>query len=337
MTSDSRKILIFRLSALGDVVLATSYLSALKEKLPANQKIEIHWVVKARYAPILRGHPSIHRVIAFDDQGSLFSWVQLIRSLVRENYDDWIDLHRSLRTRLAFAIAQISGVRATFKSVRKERLKTWAYFTFKGLWPVALRPRPFYRRFAEVAEKKSRSTPSLPHLTNLPWPAELPKPTRENWAAIVPASRWIGKEWPTDRWVAWIRRYQVYPVILGLKTDRACTELVEKLTQQSIPHTAALGLSSIQSTVAVLSHAPQIYSVDSGLAHVAEAIGRPVHVLFGPTAPDGGFGPWRENSQVIQAKLWCRPCSKDGTACFRVTRRYLCMSLIDQEKQNGKT
>jgi hypothetical protein len=55
----------------------------------------------------------------------------------------------------------------------------------------------------------------------------------------------------------------------------------------------------------------------------------PAWVLFGPTHPDAGFGPWMKSSKIFHSQLWCSPCGKDGRFCFRPgSQKYLCMQKI---------
>jgi heptosyltransferase-2 len=67
------------------------------------------------------------------------------------------------------------------------------------------------------------------------------------------------------------------------------------------------------------------------LAHLAEALGTPAKVIFGPTTPDLGFGPWKKESQSIGYSLWCRPCGKDGRYCIQWTKRYRCLKELSPE------
>jgi ADP-heptose:LPS heptosyltransferase len=75
----------------------------------------------------------------------------------------------------------------------------------------------------------------------------------------------------------------------------------------------------------LLKHARFYLGSDTGLAHLAEAVGTRSRVIFGPTRPELGFGPWRPESLAISLPLACAPCSKDGKTCFRLTSPYLCM------------
>ena len=69
---------------------------------------------------------------------------------------------------------------------------------------------------------------------------------------------------------------------------------------------------------------------DSGLLHVAEAVGTPVVALFGPTVEAFGFKPWRDDSRVFSSHLGCRPCSRHGANPCRYGDQK-CFTLIDSK------
>lgn len=70
---------------------------------------------------------------------------------------------------------------------------------------------------------------------------------------------------------------------------------------------------------------------DSGLMHIAEAVGTPVAALFGPTVEDFGFRPWRRESRVFSVNIGCRPCSKHGSAPCRYGDKK-CFNLLNTEE-----
>src|SRR4051794_27013241 len=82
--------LVFRLSSLGDVILATSFLSALDSSDPS---AKVDWVVAREFAEVLKGHPRIRKLWEFDRSQGLKGWLSLCDQLVAENYDQVFDLH----------------------------------------------------------------------------------------------------------------------------------------------------------------------------------------------------------------------------------------------------
>jgi heptosyltransferase-2 len=95
------------------------------------------------------------------------------------------------------------------------------------------------------------------------------------------------------------------------------------------------GATDIKSVAWVLSQMRLLVCNDSGLMHLAEACGVPVVGIFGPTSKELGFAPSLKKSRIVEKDLWCRPCSKTGRACLRLTDRYKCLNLISSEDVLG--
>ena len=117
-------------------------------------------------------------------------------------------------------------------------------------------------------------------------------------------------------------------VLLGDPRERIdCDELERRLTanQWDGPVLNLAGSTKLHDTVAILAGCRAILSNDSSLAHIAEALGKPSFMLFGPTTEAFGFAPHLMASRAFSAPLGCRPCSKHGKgqcrygdhACFR--------------------
>src|SRR5437868_1934307 len=124
------KRLILRLSSLGDVILASSAL----EVVQADSSLD--WVVAEEFSELLRHHPKINQVHAFNRSGNLRTWIQLCRKLWEAQYDQIFDLHRSLRTgvmKLFFIFWSLKeGVSLPhWKTVKKQRGRLYLYYFVK--------------------------------------------------------------------------------------------------------------------------------------------------------------------------------------------------------------
>ncbi len=83
-------------------------------------------------------------------------------------------------------------------------------------------------------------------------------------------------------------------------------------------------------TAAVLQACAVVLTHDSGLLHVAEAVGRPVVALFGPTVPQFGYAPYLPHSLLLQSRPPCSPCSKNGSRpCRRPTHECMDNLTVD--------
>ncbi|MBC7690127.1 MAG: glycosyltransferase family 9 protein [Methylotenera sp.] len=334
----STKTLIFRLSSLGDVVLATSVLSA--------HKGQADWVVAREFSSLLEGHPRINRVWTFDRQSGLLGWLELCEQLWKEGYSEVLDLHSSLRTRLAKVYFRWLALRdgrslPRWRRLAKSRWKSVGLFLFKTFWPSILRPVPYRRRFALLGGGLGNETPDFKWLLGRDgchsWENFLAKmnskTTREglaggNYLCVMPSAAWEGKRLPVETFLRAIKETEPLPVILGTATDQESLQLVDLLERSKLPFISGVGKWTLPQVAMVLGNSMGYLGNDTGLAHLAEAVGVPALVIFGPTVPEMGFGPWHEQSRVIDSPLWCRPCSKDGRACFRPIKRYRCLSEI---------
>ena len=322
--------LVLRLSSLGDVILASGVLTG------ADRPVD--WVVAKEFAAILEGHPGIGKLWIFDRNQGLGGWWNLCHTLWREGYSEVFDLHATLRTRLAqilfryWSWREPGSVGPDWSQVAKERLRFWGYCLFKNLWPRVFRPRPWRQRFAEVfSGKQTWATPNLIHLLRFPAEsrrAALGLPRENSWVAVMPSSRWSGKQWSEASFVEVLKQSSFLPVVLGTTNDLASGKLVEALQTAGVKHVSGVGRWTLKETAEVLSLATLYLGVDTGLAHLAEAVGTPAVVIYGPTRPDQGFGPWRPESRSIEASILCRPCGKDGRYCYRWDAPYQCLQTL---------
>ncbi len=318
-------ILCFRLSSLGDVVLSTSAAAALHAR---GQQSD--WVTLDAYAGLLEGHPAIGRVWVFSKKDGLVGWIRFVTRIARENsYEEILDLHGSLRTRIArfifFLLWKTSSPR--WRRFPKERWRSWGFYTFKSIWPRGCRPRSQRERYSRVAGGDGSDRPDLSHLLRGWHPAE-----REG-ICVMPSAKGVGKTWAADRWVALLSDPALVGsrvTVLGTPQDRESFELLKRLKGAgvSIEMRDALGVSRFVDLARIIAECRVIYSVDTGLAHLAESLGVPSIILYGPTHPDQGFGPWGVGSRAVATSLWCSPCGRDGRYCFRLANRFECQRRI---------
>ena len=334
------KVVAFRLSSLGDLVISTAFI----ENLPA--EVRLDWVVSSEFEFVFKGHPRIGKLWVYDKKTGFRGWLDLLKELRREEYDLYVDLHRSLRTRLGEGWIRIQGGGVGWVSISKERVKTLALFFLKGLLPKRWAPTPYWIRFARagravgrsllgrsVTEGGSYSPPSLSSsLEGIAGVLDRYGVVEGKYFTVMPASRWSGKEWSAEEFFKLIQSLSsrgLVPVLLGRVKDRACIELEKKLNQSGIAFVSILEEREFLNTVEVLRGAAFYVGCDTGLSHVAEAVGTRAFVIFGPTRPSIGFGPWKKESRSLSVPISCAPCSKDGKTCYRFFEPHACMKRLD--------
>ena len=111
-----KKILIIRMSSIGDIVLSTSFLQSVKTKFPDSQ---IDFLIKSEFADIMRHHPLIDDLIILKKKTGLKGLIGLGKTLRRNDYDMVYDIHSVFRTRiLSFFLRK-----RFFKQIKKPRLR----------------------------------------------------------------------------------------------------------------------------------------------------------------------------------------------------------------------
>ena len=334
------KLLVIRMSSLGDVILATAFL----ESLPIDTKVD--WLISKEFAFILKGHPRIHHLIEYDKKSGFFGWIRLISTLAHQEYDARVDLHVTLRSQIARLVFHWYDLSSEFwipwKKISKQRVCFYGYLFFKRWWPSLFRPTPLWKRFAHLAVRISRvDTPIKP-----PSMLHLPASTADSlgkyllepkkYFVVMPSSRWASKQWAAESYLQLCEKEfftrSLIPVVLGRMQDQNAVWLSAKFKEKNIDHRSVLSESDFAVTATLIQNSAFYVGSDTGLAHLAEALGTRAFMIFGPTRPDLGFGPWRSESASIFSNVICSPCSKDGRICYRLTEPYACLKKISVEQ-----
>ncbi len=230
------KVIVLRLSSLGDIVLATSFLHALhdsdnKGKSILSDTVEIDWVIFSQFAELLEGHPlisNLHRFQRKSGLSGLISWVRfaadLHSAMVAVNSDSRIiiaDLHNNLRTRLFRCIWWVLNFRRPrpqlpklmrSEVVEKQRIKLWSLFVLKGFGPRDW-PKQWIDRHKEVAVKvirrlnrdysNQRFVPSFKHWVTDGSSQNQPSTASDLFHfAVIPDSACVGKQWATANFIS---------------------------------------------------------------------------------------------------------------------------------------
>jgi ADP-heptose:LPS heptosyltransferase len=340
MKAPTKSILVIRLSSLGDLILSLAFV----ESLPPG--VFVDWVTTDAFGFLLEGHPRVRKLYLYSKKSGLFGWLKLMSTLAKTHYDARVDLHVNLRSHLARVVFRLHG--HPVLKLNKQRVRTWGYFIFKKCWPSSWRPTPYWKRFAAVALEVARRL-SVPGAAETPpmFPLEVSDEERteilrryqlekKRYLVVMPASKWPSKEWGAKNYaqalILWSQSHPREPiVVLGRESDLASVELLRLLESAGVPTRSALCEPHFVATGVLIEQSRCYLGGDTGLAHLAEAVGTQAVVVFGPTQPGVGFGPWREQSQSVSSEVWCSPCSKDGRVCFRVDAPYACFKQLSPQ------
>ena len=90
------------------------------------------------------------------------------------------------------------------------------------------------------------------------------------------------------------------------------------------------GKTNLRQAMSVLSLSKVVFGSDTGLLHIAEALGITVNMILGPTSKETGGGVNQKSSKNIEVDIWCRPCSQNGQKyCYR-SKQY-CMERLSSD------
>jgi len=303
-----KKILVIRLSSLGDVVLTTPVLRALRRKFP---QAEIQVATRSEYAELLFPSPWVDAVRSLDRRRE-GEFLVYLKGIKREHFDLVIDLHATLRGRM---IAQASGAGKVLR-YRKAALGRRALVAFKA--KGAVRAKHVVDRYLECLlplgiEKPSRQPEIVLEGKEKTFGREFPG----EWnlfIALVPSAKHATKQWLKESFVEVGKKLwqedRIGSVVLGSGEEKALVQEVVQGIGGGAKQACGLGLRQMAS---VLASCKVVVTNDSGPMHLATAVGTPVVALFGPTVEAFGFFPSGERNVVLQRDLPCRPCSLHGT------------------------
>lgn len=311
------RILLVKPSSLGDVVHALPVLHVLRERFPPAQ---IDWVIGSVFAPLLRDHPAITRLVEFDRKrygkmwkrpgaGKEFAaWIAALRS---ERYDCVIDLQGLFRSGF---ITRATGapVRIGFADAREGA--TWCY---THLLPGASAATHAVDRNLQAANllgiDADRAQFPLPISNEAAEKVRglLNGETSDNRPIIslVPGARWDTKRWSPERFgqladiLAARAGHRI--ALLGGNDELETCEAVANAA--SVPVTNLAGKTNLSELVAAIAQSNLVVCHDSAAAHLAVALDRPLVCITGPTDP-ARTGPYNRPESVAKLDLDCAPC-----------------------------
>jgi len=314
--SDVRRVLLVRLRSIGDTVLATPSLFALKRFLP-DVKVDI--LVEDWVAPLLDNHPHVDNVVVLE-RGGFMTRARVARELRAANYDVVYNLHggttatfltraTGARYRVGFKTyqyAQLHNHQAPSPLLLWDQQKTHSVEQQLALvgWtgvPVTDRPRTQLGISEEAAETVNRLLADS-GLDN------------QKIALIHPAAAFATKQWAVEnfaRVAEFVAERGFAPVAIAAPNEK---ELLEKLCSEASVKITTLDLS-LPEVTALAARSQLFVGNDSGIAHIASAVGTPAVVIFG-SSNIAHWRPWNTApAEVVFEELSCQPCH--GYFCER--------------------
>ena len=160
----------------------------------------------------------------------------------------------------------------------------------------------------------------------------------EKVVCVGPSASFPGKCWPKESFKELCERlvqegFQV--VLVGGAGESETKWIVENSNEVGDRAPTLLDLSgklTFLESAELLKRARLAISNDSAIMHFAEAVGTPVVTIFGPTVREFGYGPFLNNSKLLEVDLPCRPCSRYGKRKCHNQIKYECLKLISVQR-----
>ncbi|ADY52659.1 glycosyl transferase family 9 [Pseudopedobacter saltans DSM 12145] len=312
-----QKILIIRLSAMGDVAMTAPVLKQLAQQ---NPKSSFVFLTRPLFKAFLEDLPNV-TVFPFDPNTykGIAGLYRLYKELKKQKIDAVADLHYNLRSRIlslffwlsAIPIAHLNKGRKEKKALSRKENKTrlpleptWKRYTevFKNLGLEASIENKLIRQ----KEDLSPEILSITQGKNAPW------------IGISPFAQHMQKVYPLDKMEDVIRQLSKYKIfIFGGGTEEKQTAEVWEREYEHV--TSTIGKIKLQEELKLISNLDVMISMDSSGMHMASLKGVRVVSVWGATHPYAGFlGFGQQESDCAQIDLECRPCSIYGNKpCFR--------------------
>jgi lipopolysaccharide heptosyltransferase II len=311
--SGVRRVLVVRLRSIGDTVLTTPALFALRRFLP---QVQIDILLEDWVAPVLDGSDLFDQVIAIP-RHSASARALLARELRAARYDVVYNLHGGTTATL---LTRATGAkhRVGFAHYQYARLHNHSAPSSLEIWQ---RPslHSVEQQLALVGWTGVPVTDRPPTrlvVTDLSVFAVTEKlraaglrDQKERLAVIHPAAAFETKQWAVEnfaRVAEHLTRRGLTPVAITSPQEK---QLVESLRQQTSAPVIGLSDLTLPEVTALTSRAALFLGNDSGIAHIAAAAGAPCVVIFG-SSNVAHWRPWTTNpNEVVREELPCQPCA----------------------------
>ena len=312
------KILIIRLSSIGDIVLTSLVVRCLKNQV---ENCEIHFATKQQFEGILKSNPNIDKVHVFDEVLG-----DLIHELKQEKFDYIIDLHHNFRS-----------------SRIKRNLKVKAFSVNKLDWQKMLLIRFKINRLPKkhIVDRYLETTSTL-RIENdgkgldffIPEKDEfkisdLPLTFQNGFVAFVIAGTYTTKKLPVEKISEICQRINFPVILLGGKKEYNEGEKVLSQSKGNVLNYA--GKISLNRSASLVRDAKVVLTNDTGLMHIAAAFHKKILSFWGNTVADFGMVPYQPHPVSLRLEvenLKCRPCSKLGfQKCPK--KHFRCMTDIN--------
>ena len=292
--SNKPKILVIRLSAMGDIVLTTPVIRALNQQL----KAKIDFLTKPQYVSLLEGNTYINRIFSLNDK---------VDFLQKNKYDYVVDLQNNLRSWKIRNKIQTKSFVFNKKSLMRYLL---IYFGID-----LLKNHVVDRYFATVASLNVvNDNQGLDFNVSSSIKPEFN--TSQSYIAWCIGGTHNPKKLSAKQITQVVSKLKIPVVLLGGNNDLdIAEEIINNVECKSVYNFC--GKLSVQESSYLIKKSKMLLTNDTGMMHIASALKMPIISFWGCTKPSLGFTPYMTDPSSIKiiSKRSAKPCSKHGKHC----------------------
>ncbi|MBJ04984.1 MAG: glycosyl transferase [Flavobacteriales bacterium] len=293
-----QKILIIRLSSMGDIVLTSPIIRSLK----LQQRAEIHYLLRPQYSDVLKNNPYVDRIIPYSR-----SFSEIVLKLKSEEYDFIVDLQGNLIS----SLLKYKLKKKAF-TIKKETIKKLLFIYFN----INLLNSHVVDRYFKVLSslKTINDNKGLDFFLEKKIKFDFDIPP--NYIAWSIGGSYDNKQLSVDQISSVCDSLSIPIVFLGGTKEEIKVEKIRNKSKHKSIHNLA-GKLSIDQSAFFIKNSLLVLTNDTGLMHIASSFKKIILSFWGCTKPNQGFRPYMadESSREIVYQPSYAPCSKYGKRC----------------------
>ncbi len=339
-----KKILIIRLSALGDTIHTLPLANAIKKQFPS---VQLDWIVEDKASKFIINNPLINNVYELPKKKcknnknkfqNIIEFFKIIRKIQKEKYDIVIDTQQLLKSAIILGlsggkrrIALDGGREFSFlfaneiiKTERKQfdinyhvvkrNLEIAKYLGCKDLKEDFILPdlsKEYSKEIIEIISKIDRNKKTI---------------------IIAPATTWENKHWEIDGWIEIINvlKTEYNIIITATKQEETLTQKILSNIKNNENIIDLTGKTNLADIVYVYKNADIVITPDSGSCHIAWAINKPYIISLFFATSEKRTAPFGDKYYSLSADIACSPCMKKK--CHRSSEINACRKTISPQK-----
>ena len=344
-TQEIKKILILRLSALGDTIHTLPVAYAIKKSFP---DCKLGWIVEDKAQLFIKDNPLVDKCYVIPKKmwkkrgfsiQNIREFFNIIKEINEEHYDVVLDVQQLFKSAALLPFLNIK------RKITLSGGREFSSFFSNEIYPE------FHKLFDPEYHVVKRNLELASHIgadtSEIKFVLKQPDETVKNKVSSLldrldktkktvvcsPATTWDNKHWNESYWSRTLDflKGRVNIVITGTFEDAALIDrIVGGSSLSPEDYLNLTGNTNLEELAEVFRNCDVVISPDSGSAHIAWAVDVPFVVsLFSATA-EKRSAPFGDKCYVLAPQLDCRPCSK--RSCQRKTDKNLCCSLVKPEQ-----